>query len=210
VWPSEKVKTKVAYAIRIAGHFWIGIVEDDGKQKALFDIGDEGNEACSLIVDYLLTRAPPKGVLSMSSLIGVPKERRGEVIAEELSKPLPKKPTKKTKRKVVKWGPGVRGGGEEEEEEGWTVVGRKKQGRQDEDDRKVQMRVTVAQPLVNAMVVWTKEPETLEREMRHKHPAAAKLVGGVRVKRNHTIIMTTPNESGATTQYGEGTAVARI
>ena len=32
--------------------------------------------------------------------------------------------------------------------------------------------------------------------MRHKHPAAAKLVGGVRVKRNHTIIMTTPNEVG--------------
>ena len=30
VWPSEKVKTKVAYAIRIAGHFWIGIVEEEG------------------------------------------------------------------------------------------------------------------------------------------------------------------------------------
>ena len=175
------------------------------KKKALFDIGDEGNEACGLIVNYLLTRAPPKGVLSMSSLIGVPKERRGEVIAEELSKP----PPKKSKKKVVKWGPEVRGGGEEEEEEGWTVVGRKKQGRQDKDDRKVQMRVTVAQPLVNAMVVWTKEPETIEREMRHKHPAAAKLVGGVREEKPHHH-HDHPQRSGAATQYGEGTAVARI
>ena len=187
-WPGEQAKKKVCYAVRIKGHFWWGVVEENDKQRAIFSTA-EGHEACGLIVDYLLSRDPPKGPISMTSLLAMSKARRGAAIAEELSQPPAKKKSIKRKKKGGAWSDV---GGREEDGAGWMVVERRKKAA---EGRKVQMRVSVHRaPPVSTLVVWTVEPEKLQEEMKRSCPAAAKLVAGVRIKKDHTIIMADPSE----------------
>ncbi len=108
---------------------------------------------------------------------------------QELSKAPTKNKKKSKKIKKVTWDVEVDG---EEDEGEWTVVKRRKQA----TTMQVEMKVTAPEtPLSSTLVVWTTKPEQLQAEMRKRYPAAAKLVRGVRVKSDHTILMATPNEA---------------